>query len=87
MTCNSYAEKYTLVGQADQAASRAPKPQGASEQRAVHSGKLDDRILGCGSLDSSVNSTTVGFFGTVDKIRGKYSNMIDLISLQTRFRF
>jgi long-chain fatty acid transport protein len=40
-----------------------------------------------GSLNSSVNSTTVGFFGTVDKIKGKYSNMIDLISLQTRFRF
>ena len=40
-----------------------------------------------GSLNSSVNSTTSGVFGTVDKIHGKFANQVDLISLQTRFKF
>ncbi len=44
-------------------------------------------FMGDGSLNSSVNSTTHGFFGTVDKISGKFSNMVDLVSLQTRFKF
>jgi long-chain fatty acid transport protein len=38
------------------------------------------------SISSSVNSTLLQP-GGIDKISGKYTNQIDLISLQTRFRF
>lgn len=44
-------------------------------------------FMGDGSLNSSVNNITAGAFGTVDKISGKFSNMVDLVSLQTRFKF
>jgi long-chain fatty acid transport protein len=43
-------------------------------------------IPGNPSITNSVNSTLV-FPGGVDKLRGSYSSHVDLISLQTRFRF
>jgi long-chain fatty acid transport protein len=43
-------------------------------------------IPGSPSISSSVNGTAT-FPGGVDKLTGSYQESIDLISLQTRFRF
>jgi len=59
-----------------------------SEGFSVDVGYAHIFIPGDASLNSSVNSNlTFAPSPFVDQIRGNYSSHVDLISLQTRFRF